>query len=117
MIPAGRLPGADSIRDAGRDAGVLASESAWDHPGEAADPLPAKSSLKACADLTDEPCVEGQLDSNEIWEALQTLLPSGRERRLAYLPIPFCKSWNEMGQNLIIIVNIGMKLLEFHQLS
>jgi len=32
--------------------------------------------------------VEDQLDSNEIWEVLQTLLPSGRERRLAYLLYP-----------------------------
>ncbi len=36
-------------------------------------------------DLAGEPCVEDQLDSKEIWEALQTLLPSARERRLAYL--------------------------------
>ena len=35
--------------------------------------------------LAGEPRVEDQLDSNEIWEALQTLLPSARERRLAYL--------------------------------
>jgi hypothetical protein len=32
-----------------------------------------------------EPRMEDQMDSNEIWEALQTLLPSARERRLAYL--------------------------------
>jgi hypothetical protein len=36
-------------------------------------------------DLAGEPCVEDQIDSNEIWEVLQTLLPSARERRLAYL--------------------------------
>ena len=35
--------------------------------------------------LTAEPCVEDQLDGHEIWELLQTLLPSARERRLAYL--------------------------------
>jgi hypothetical protein len=32
-----------------------------------------------------EPGVEDQIDSNEIWEGLQTLLPSAREQRLAYL--------------------------------
>lgn len=36
-------------------------------------------------DLTEEPGVEDQLDSHEIWEVLQTLLPNGRERRLACL--------------------------------
>lgn len=35
--------------------------------------------------LAGEPRTEDQMDSNEIWEALQTLLPSARERRLAYL--------------------------------
>jgi len=29
--------------------------------------------------------VEDRIDSNEIWEALQTLLPSAREQRLVYL--------------------------------
>jgi integrase len=29
--------------------------------------------------------VEDQIESNEVWEALQTLLPSAREQRLAYL--------------------------------
>ena len=33
----------------------------------------------------NEPCVENQLDSHEIWELLQTLLLIARERRLAYL--------------------------------
>ena len=33
----------------------------------------------------DEPHMEDQIDSNEIWEVLQTLLSSARERRLAYL--------------------------------
>jgi hypothetical protein len=32
-----------------------------------------------------EPGVENQTDSNEIWEDLQSLLPSAREQRLAYL--------------------------------
>jgi hypothetical protein len=35
--------------------------------------------------LAGEPRMEDQIDSNEIWEALQTLLPSARDRRLAYL--------------------------------
>jgi hypothetical protein len=35
--------------------------------------------------LAGEPRMEDQIDSNEIWEVLQTLLPSARERRLAYL--------------------------------
>jgi hypothetical protein len=39
--------------------------------------------------LAGEPHVADQIDSNEIWEFLQTLLPSARERRLAYL-IYFC---------------------------
>ena len=32
-----------------------------------------------------EPGVEDQIDSNEIWEVLQILLPRAREQRLAYL--------------------------------
>jgi hypothetical protein len=32
-----------------------------------------------------EPGVEDQMDSNEIWKVLQTLLPSAREQRLVYL--------------------------------
>ena len=32
-----------------------------------------------------EPGVQDQMDSNEIWEVLQTLLPSAREQRLVYL--------------------------------
>ncbi len=35
--------------------------------------------------LVGEPRMEDQIDNNEIWEALQTLLPSARERRLIYL--------------------------------
>ena len=35
--------------------------------------------------LAGEPRMEDQIDGNEIWEVLQTLLPSARERRLAYL--------------------------------
>jgi hypothetical protein len=35
--------------------------------------------------LAEEPHVEDQMDSNEMWKALQTLLPSAREQRLAYL--------------------------------
>jgi hypothetical protein len=35
--------------------------------------------------LASEPRVEDQIDSNEIWEVLQTMLSSARERRLAYL--------------------------------
>jgi len=35
--------------------------------------------------LAGEPRMEDQVDSNEIWEVLQTLLPSVREQRLAYL--------------------------------
>ena len=32
-----------------------------------------------------EPQVEDQIDSSEVWEILQALLPNGREQRLAYL--------------------------------
>ena len=35
--------------------------------------------------LAGEPRTEDQIDSNEFWEVLQTLLPSAREWRLAYL--------------------------------
>jgi len=45
-------------------------------PGEVPRPVPG---------LAGGPHVEDQMDSNEIWEALQTLLPSEREQRLAYL--------------------------------
>ena len=45
-------------------------------PREVSRPVPGQAG---------EPSVEDQIDSNEIWEVLQTLLPSARERRLAYL--------------------------------
>jgi hypothetical protein len=45
--------------------------------------------LRPVPDLTGEPHVEDQIDSNEIWEFLQTLLPSAREQRLVYL-LYFC---------------------------
>jgi hypothetical protein len=45
-------------------------------PGEVLRPVPGQAG---------EPCVGDQIDSNEIWEALQTLLPSAREQRLAFL--------------------------------
>jgi non-ribosomal peptide synthetase component F len=32
-----------------------------------------------------EPQVEDQIDSSEVWEILQALLPNRREQRLAYL--------------------------------
>ena len=35
--------------------------------------------------LAGEPRTEDQMDSNEIWKVLQTLLPSAREQRLVYL--------------------------------
>ena len=41
--------------------------------------------LRPVSGLTGEPRVEDQIDSNEIWEGLQTMLPSAREQRLAYL--------------------------------
>jgi hypothetical protein len=44
-----------------------------------------KEVLRPVPGLAGEPHVEDQIDSNEIWEFLQTLLPSARERRLAYL--------------------------------
>ncbi len=45
-------------------------------PGEVSRSVPGQAG---------EPRVEDQIDSNEIWEVLQTLLPSAREQRLAYL--------------------------------
>lgn len=44
-----------------------------------------KAVSRLVPELTDEPRVEDQLDGHELWEVLQTLLPSARERRLAYL--------------------------------
>ena len=44
-----------------------------------------KDVLKPVPVQKSEPQVEDQIDSNEIWEALPTLLPSAREQRLAYL--------------------------------
>jgi hypothetical protein len=35
--------------------------------------------------LSEEPSVQDQTNSSEIWEIVQTLLPSEREQRLAYL--------------------------------
>ena len=34
---------------------------------------------------TDEPATEDDYESNDLWEAIKSLLPNGRERRLAYL--------------------------------
>jgi hypothetical protein len=45
----------------------------------------SKAVSRLVPDLTAEPGVEDQLDSHELWKVLQTLLPSARERRLAYL--------------------------------
>jgi hypothetical protein len=44
-----------------------------------------KQVSKSVLDHGDEPCMEDQIDSNEIWRILQTVLPSAREQRLAYL--------------------------------
>ena len=41
--------------------------------------------LRPVLSRAGEPLVEDRIDSNEIWEALQTLLPSAREQRLVYL--------------------------------
>ena len=41
--------------------------------------------LKPVPGQKSELQVEDQIDSNEIWEALQTILPGVRERRLVYL--------------------------------
>jgi hypothetical protein len=41
--------------------------------------------LRSVLGQAGEPRVEDQIDSNETWEVLQTLLPSAREQRLAYL--------------------------------
>jgi hypothetical protein len=35
--------------------------------------------------LPEEPCVQEQTSSSELWETVQTLLPNAREQRLAYL--------------------------------
>ncbi len=45
-------------------------------PGEGSRPVRGQA---------DEPGVEDQIESNKLWEVLQTLLPSAREQRLAYL--------------------------------
>ena len=44
-----------------------------------------KRVLRLVPGLAGEPRMEDQLDSKATWELLQTLLPSARERRLAYL--------------------------------
>jgi hypothetical protein len=44
-----------------------------------------REALRPVLDQAGEPGVEDQMDSTEIWEALQTLLSSAREQRLASL--------------------------------
>jgi hypothetical protein len=41
--------------------------------------------LRPVPGLAGEPCMKDHIDSRKIWEVLQTLLPSVREQRLAYL--------------------------------
>ena len=44
-----------------------------------------REALRPVLDQAGKPGVEDQMDSTEIWETLQTLLPSAREQRLASL--------------------------------
>jgi DNA-directed RNA polymerase specialized sigma24 family protein len=55
---------------------ILDTLRAYSRPREVALPEPGEAG---------EPQVEDQSDSNEVWEALQDMLPNERERRLAYL--------------------------------
>ena len=55
---------------------ILDTLRALSRPKEVSKPVPG---------LVGEPGMKDQIDSHEIWEALQTLLPGARERRLAYL--------------------------------
>jgi len=55
---------------------ILDTLRALSRPKEVSKPVPG---------LAGGPGMKDQIDSHEIWEALQTLLPGARERRLAYL--------------------------------
>ena len=66
--------------------------------------------------------MEDQIDSNEIWEILQTILPGAREQRLAYLLyhcglkpreiVRFCpREWNDVQEIYRLRRNILERLL------
>ena len=69
-----------------------------------------------------EPYGEDQTDSNEVWEILQTMLPDGREQRLAYLlyhcglkpreVVRFCpQEWGDIQEIYRLRRNIMERLL------
>jgi hypothetical protein len=69
-----------------------------------------------------EPSVEDQTDSQEIWKILHTILPSDREKRLAYLLyhcslkpreiVRFCpQEWNDVQDIYRLRDNIMERLL------
>ena len=69
-----------------------------------------------------EPYGEDQTDNNEFWEILQTMLPSGREQRMAYLlyhcglkpreVVRFCpQEWSDIQEVYRLRRNIMEQLL------
>lgn len=86
---------------------------AYSRPGEVPMPSPGEPG---------KPQMEDQIDSNEIWEILQTILPGAREQRLAYLLyhcglkpreiVRFCpREWNDVQEIYRLRRNILERLL------
>ena len=70
------LGGALTYLRASLHGAILDTLRAYSRPREVALPQPGEAG---------EPQVEDQADGNGVWEAIQTMLSSARERRLAYL--------------------------------
>src|SRR5205807_2616571 len=70
------LAGALTYLRASLNGAILDTLRTYSRPREVALPEPGEAG---------EPQVEDQADSNEVWKAIQDLLPNKRERRLVYL--------------------------------
>jgi hypothetical protein len=92
---------------------ILDTLRTYSRPREVALPEPGEAG---------EPPVEDQTDSKEIWKILHTILPSDREKRLAYLLyhcglgpreiVHFCpQEWNDVQDIYRLRVNIMERLL------
>lgn len=86
-------------------------------PGAVLSPVPGQ---------VGEPRLADQIDSNEIWEALQTLMLNARERRLVYLLyhcglrpreiLHFCpQEWSDIQEIYRLRRNILERLLAFEE--
>src|SRR2546421_9781482 len=70
------LAGALTYLRASLNGAILDTLRTYSRPREVSIPQPGEAG---------EPYMEDQVESNQVWEVLQSMLPNARERRLAYL--------------------------------